>query len=125
MMMTLLYVAAFLAFAVGIAHSVLGEHYILIRVFRRGELPPLFGSTRSTMRVLRFAWHLTSIAWWGFAAILVLLGTQSVSSRNVARVLAAMFLITGAVTLVTSRGKHLAWLVFFFIGGACLYAAVV
>jgi len=77
-MTAMLYVAAFLAFAVGIAHSTLGERYILVRLFRRTELPMLFGDTRFTIRVLRFAWHLTTIAWWGFAAILVLLATRCI-----------------------------------------------
>lgn len=122
-MTTMLYIAAFLAFAVGIAHSALGERYILVRLFRRTELPKLFGSTLFTMRVLRFAWHLTTIAWWGFAAILVLLATRSVSPHNLSIVLAITFLITGAITFAISRGKHLAWPVFLFIGGVCLYAA--
>ena len=54
----LLYLAAFLAVAVGIAHSYLGEHYILIRLFRRDGIPTLFGSPEFTIRTLRFAWHL-------------------------------------------------------------------
>jgi hypothetical protein len=119
----MLFIAAFLAFVVGIAHSVLGGHYILVRLFRRTELPKLFGSTLFTMRVLRFAWHLTTIAWWGFAAILVLLARRSVSPHNLYIVLAVTFLITGAITFAISRGRHLAWPVFLFIGGVCFYAA--
>ena len=122
-MTTMLFIAAFLAFVVGIAHSVLGERYILVRLFRRTELPKLFGSTLFTMRVLRFAWHLTTIAWWGFAVILVLLARRSVSPHNLYNVLAVTFLITGAITFAISRGRHLAWPVFLFIGGVCFYAA--
>jgi hypothetical protein len=123
-MTVLFYVAAFLAIALGIVHSALGERYILIRLFRRTELPKLFGSTEFTSRVLRFAWHLTTIAWWGFAAILVMLATRSVSERNLSLVLAVTFLITGTIILAISRAKHLAWPVFLLIGGICLYAAV-
>lgn len=36
-----LYIAAFLAFAIGLAHSILGERYILIRLLRRDNLPKL------------------------------------------------------------------------------------
>jgi hypothetical protein len=122
-MTSMLYIAAFSAFAVGIAHSALGERYVLIRLFRRTELPKLFGSTVFTIRVLRFAWHLTTVAWWGFAAILVLLATRSVTAHNLSSVLAITFLLTGAITFGISRGKHLAWPVFLFIGGVCLYAA--
>src|SRR4249920_816458 len=74
----LLFFAAFLTFAVGLAHSVLGERYILIRLFRRTDIPHLSGGPEFTIRILRFAWHLTTVAWWGFAAILVLLAQQSV-----------------------------------------------
>jgi hypothetical protein len=55
-MTSALYVAAALMVGVGIAHSVLGERYILMRLFRRGELPRLFGGTEFTARTLRFAW---------------------------------------------------------------------
>jgi hypothetical protein len=123
-MTALFYIAAFLAFAVGFVHSVLGERYILVRLFRRSDLPRLFGSTAFTIRTLRFAWHITTVAWWGFAAILVLLAQLSVSFHSLSLVLAVTFLLTGAITLVVSRGQHLAWLVFLFIGGVCLYAAV-
>jgi len=120
---TLLIIAAFLAFAVGVVHSVLGERYILVRLFRRDNLPKLFGSAAFTVRILRFAWHLTTIAWWGFAALIYLLARNSISAQNLSFVLAGTFLISGVIALVASRGRHLAWPVFLFIGGACLYAA--
>jgi hypothetical protein len=56
------YVVAFLALAVGLVHSVLGEHYILVRLLRRTDLPALFCGTEFTIRTLRFAWNLTTIA---------------------------------------------------------------
>lgn len=122
-MITLLYIAALFAFGIGFAHSVLGERYILTRLFRRDDLPQLMGSAEFTMRTLRFAWHLTTVAWWGFAVIIVLLAQRSISFQNLSTVLAVTFLVTGAITLVVSRGRHFAWPVFLFIGGACLYAA--
>jgi hypothetical protein len=57
--------AATLAVLVGAAHSYLGERYLLVRPFRRGGLPPLHGSDVFTRRTLRFAWHVTTVAWWG------------------------------------------------------------
>jgi len=115
--------AALLALALGVAHSFLGEKYILMRLFRRQDLPKLFGATEFTTRTLRFAWHLTSIAWWAAAALFVLLARGSISSASVAGVLAAMFLISGVVALIASRGRHLAWPVFLVIGFIALYAA--
>ncbi|MBA7630226.1 MAG: hypothetical protein GH143_08270 [Calditrichaeota bacterium] len=49
-----LIVGAVLTFAIGLAHSYLGERYILIRLFRRSNLPQLFGSDDFTKRTLRF-----------------------------------------------------------------------
>jgi hypothetical protein len=116
-------VAVILAIAVGLVHSFLGERYILSRLFRRDNLPQLFGGTEFTTRTLRFAWHITTIAWWGFAAILFQLANGSLSAQSVALATGLTFMATGLVTLVISRAKHLAWPVFLFIGCVGLYAA--
>ena len=46
--------AAVLMFVTGIAHSWLGERYTLIRLFKTGGLPKIFGSTAFTTGTLRF-----------------------------------------------------------------------
>lgn len=115
--------AAFLAVAIGIAHSVLGERYILIRLFRRPDLPKLFGGTEFTTRTLRFAWHLTTLAWWGFAAMFWYIAEGSLSAVATSRVMAVVFLVSAAVTLVASRGRHFAWVVFLVIGVIALYGS--
>lgn len=56
------FAAAIAIYVTGIAHSYLGERYILTRLFRRDDLPRLFGGTAFTTATLRFAWHLTTIA---------------------------------------------------------------
>ena len=45
-----LQVAAFLICAVAVAHSYLGERYILIRLFRRDDLPRIMGGAEFTKR---------------------------------------------------------------------------
>jgi hypothetical protein len=117
-----LYIAAVLAVATGIAHSYLGERYLLIRLFRRNDLPRLFGSSEFTVRVMRFAWHVTSVAWWGFAAVLVLLAHPPVSVQSIGAVVATTFLVHFAVALFGSRGKHLSWAVFLAIAVLTFYA---
>lgn len=124
-METLLYLAAFFTFAIGIIHSVLGERYLLTRLFRQTDLPVLFGGTEFTALTLRFAWPLTTIAWWGFAAILVLLAERALSFQALSMVVAITFMVSGAIALLASKGRHYSWLVFLFVGGASLYAAVV
>jgi hypothetical protein len=110
-----LYIAAFLALGIGIAHSYLGERYILVRLLRWPEFPKLFRSAQFTARTLRLAWHVTSVAWWGLAAILALLARPPVSVHAIALVVGITFLITSAIVLVGSRGKHLAWPLFLLI----------
>ncbi|MCA9616865.1 MAG: DUF3995 domain-containing protein, partial [Myxococcales bacterium] len=65
-------------------------------------------------RILRFAWHLTSVAWVGLAAVVA-----GVPSFHAA---ATVCVVSGAVIFVTLRG-HLAWPLF-FAAGACLWASM-
>ena len=118
----LLHAAAVLIFMVGLAHSYLGERYILIRLFKRTDLPQLFGSDDFTKRTLRFAWHLTTLAWWGFALLLVLIADDAITPREVASVVVDLAAASGVVALIASRGRHLAWLAFFAVAGL-VYAA--
>jgi hypothetical protein len=122
-MSLVLYVAAALAVIIGLLHSYLGERYILIRLFRRDNLPKLFGGTEFTIRTLRFVWHILTVAWWGFAAILCQLGNADASPQRIALIIGITFLLTGLIALVISRARHLAWIVFIIIGGISLYAA--
>lgn len=119
----LLYVAAILAVALGMAHSVLGERYILTRLFRRDDLPRLFGSSEFTTRTLRFAWHITTVAWVGFAALLVHAGRGDLTASGVLHIIGLTFVVSGFLPLILTRGKHLSWLVLFAIGGIALWCA--
>lgn len=94
-----------------VAHSVLGEAEIL---------RPLFGARWSidvprwaTERILRFAWHLTSIAWLALAAI--------VGGGDPLPLVAIMSLWSASVIFVMLRG-HLAWPLFLLAGLAALRA---
>ena len=105
--------AAALLVLIAFAHSYLGERYILGRLFRRPDLPRLFGSDWFTRRTLRFAWHITSVAWLGFAAVLVLLaGGEAPGRAMVLEAVAVTFLVTAAIAALASRGRHLSWPVF-------------
>ena len=107
----MLLLAAFLVLLIALAHSYLGERYILVRLFRR-PLPKLFGSDDFTKRTLRFAWHITSIAWLGFAYLLLQANAGQLSRANALLVISATFAITALVALVGGRGKHWSWPVF-------------
>src|SRR5690606_15144369 len=118
-----LYSAAFLTVAIAIAHSVLGEKYILTRLFRRKDLPRLSGGTQFTTRTLRFAWHITTVAWVGFAALLVHAGRDDLTVSGMLQIIGLTFVASGVLPLILTKGKHLSWLVLFVIGGIALWCA--
>ncbi len=117
-------VAAGLTFLIGVAHSYLGERYILTRLFRR-DLPHLNGSDLFTKRTLRFAWHLTTVAWWGFGALLLMLPASGGEGAREAAlwVTTGVFSVSGLTALAASRGRHLSWIVFFAIALLAGFAA--
>ena len=121
-MSTLLLAAAAVIFATGLAHSCLGERYILMRLFRR-ELPKLFGSDWFTKRTLRFAWHLTTLAWWTLATILVGLAMREELTRaDLLSLIGALAAMSGVVAAAATRGRHLSWGAFFAVATLCWLA---
>ena len=73
----MLQLAAILIALLGLAHSVLGERYILVRLFHR-ELPQLFGGTAFTRNTLRFAWHITTVLAFCISALLLQLDSSQI-----------------------------------------------
>jgi hypothetical protein len=114
----MLQVAAVLIVFLGIAHSVLGERYILTRLFRR-NLPELFGGQEFTRDTLRFAWHLTTLLAFALGTLLWLLA-GSPAPELLVRVLGGFLVASGFLPLVMTRGRHLSWMVLFAAGGLCL-----
>lgn len=118
----MLLLASALVFITGLAHSYLGERYILIRLFRSQQLPKLFGSTAFTIGTLRFAWHITTVVWWGIAYLLILSAQAPVSRDQVLAVIGTTSLVSAALPLYFTRGRHLSWLVFLVVGALVLLA---
>jgi len=108
---------------IGLVHSILGERYILIRLFKKGDLPKLFGGTEFTKNTLRFAWHLTSISWWGFAAILIHLAQSPPSIESLGNIIALTFLLHFLIALYFSKGQHISWVFFLVIALSTIFAS--
>lgn len=113
--------AAALCLFIGSVHSYLGERFILIRLFRN-PLPPLLGNDDFTRQTLRFAWHITTVAWWGFGAILYCLSAGAGSSRQILFIIGTTFAVSAGFPIAISRGKHLSWIVFGAIALLCFIA---
>ena len=120
---SMLLVAAALIFLTGCAHSYLGERYILVRLFKHGTLPKLFGGTEFTKGTLRFAWHITTVAWWAFALLLVLAHLGPLSTASVLHVVAGAALLSAVLPIVFTRGKHLSWVAFLIVAALVFLAA--
>jgi hypothetical protein len=107
---TYLLVAAGISAVGGVLHSILGERLILSRLGTAG-LPETLGSSAFTLRVLRLFWHLVSVAWWGFTALLVLLASMPASKvdERLIWAIALTFLASAVVSFTVSRGKHFSW----------------
>jgi len=114
--------AALLTFIIGTVHSWLGERRLIGPLLALDQRQGILANSAFARRILRFAWHLTTLAWWGIGAILGALALSPVSGqgRAILWIIALLFLSTGLVTLITSRGRHLAWPVFLAIAGLSL-----
>jgi hypothetical protein len=121
----MLIISSILTILIGFAHSILGEKYILTPLFRHSDLPQLLGSDWFTKRTLRFAWHLTTIAWFGYAGILISFSSPaSVSPKTIVlMIISIVFLLSSIITGIYTHGKHLAWVVFFIIAICTFYVA--
>jgi hypothetical protein len=119
----MLTIASLLLFLTGLAHSYLGERYILMRLFRRDNLPQLFGGTAFTTGTLRFAWHLLTVVWWGIGIVLLRASAQPLQTQFVLQVFSAVALVSGFFPLLFTRGRHLSWIVFFAVAMLLWFAA--
>ena len=110
---TMLNTAGGLCVLIGITHSYLGETRILVPMYAQFKLPILRGSDRATKNVMRFAWHLTSVAWAGLGAVLFTAASSAANPMTlVARTIAVTFAIHAVVTAGATRGRHYAWIIF-------------
>lgn len=104
------WIAAATLVLIGVLHSALGEKDILKPLF---AVPWAATYPRwATERILRFAWHFTTIAWFALAAVLV--GTP------IALAFGAVCVASAVVILVVLPG-HVAWPLFLIAGLLALW----
>lgn len=113
-------VASVILVLIGIVHSYLGEKYILMRLFKRDNIPHLLGSDHFTKGTLRFCWHVMSIAAFGFAALLANRSTIDAFTLNV---IGAVFFLSAMLSIYFTRGKHLSWIAFIAVSAICFSQA--
>lgn len=114
-MNTSLLIAALLTALIALAHTLLGERYVL-RPFFAGPVSKLFGSECFMRRTVRYAWHLTSLMGFGFAALLFFFARGPMQHVAALEIVAATFLLASAMSIIMTRGRHFSWVVFLTIG---------
>jgi len=110
----LLIIAALLITITSLAHSYLGERYLIGPIIARGDLPRLSRKRPDAAALtLRFAWHITSIAWLGIAAYAVGLTMMNADPIKLfCGIMAITFGIHTLLPLVIGRGWHKSWVPF-------------
>lgn len=107
---------ALLIVFVGALHSVLGELFLIGPLCKRDDLPRIPGGPpQMSAQTLRFAWHLTTVAWLGLAWLLVLVDRGELSTRSALLMVVVVSAVSGVISLVGARGRHLSWLAFFAV----------
>lgn len=112
--------AAIILILIGLAHSFLGERYILMRLFKRDNIPHLFGSDHFTKGTLRFCWHIMSVAAFGFSAILF---NTSSNEMFTLYVIGIVFFICAILSIFYTKAKHLSWIAFLVVSAICFIEA--
>lgn len=112
----LLLVGALLLAVIGFMHSYLGERFVLSRILALSDLPKLQGSREYMQSLLRWAWHLTSIAWWGTGITLVALWSGR-GLGTIGAITAATFALHGLIIIMVNR-RHPAWPLFLLAAAA-------
>jgi len=106
--------ASALAFATGLAHTVIGE-VLVFRRLRRGTIIPTFGGDvllERNVRILWASWHALTLFGWSMGAMLIVLAGAPPGELNssIARLI-SVGMATGALAvLIGTRGRHPGWI---------------
>ncbi len=120
----MLKLAALLCIVIGAIHSLVGERYLITPLLHGDRVPHLFGSDFFSKRTLRFAWHITTVAWFGFAYILLAISNGAGNLEQIVlNTIGAIFLVSGLFSFGFTKGKHLSWIIFWTIAALCFIAA--
>ena len=118
--------AALLLAYIGIKHTVVaewrGERRLVKRICSQVLYEGVDEKDVLAKRIVRLAWHLTSVMWCGVAGVIVYLASADVSTTSlvVVRILAATFLLHSLLSLLLVRGQHASWYGFLAVGALLL-----
>ena len=107
----MIYAAAILVTITAGAHSILGERRLIGPLLSTYQSEPGVLQNELARRILRYAWHATSLSWIAAAAILIIAGTllPLPQGRLIVLVIGVSFLVMALVSITISRGRHIGW----------------
>jgi hypothetical protein len=126
----LLYAAAVLAAVCAVTHSVLGERRLIGPILQgagqSANAGPAVLKSRLARRILRLAWHVTSLSWIAQAAVFVIVASAppDAQGRPIVMVIGASFVLMAAISVVISRGRHVGWPMLAAVGVVALASVV-
>jgi hypothetical protein len=121
--MQLLFVSAGITVLIAVVHSYLGEKKILPRLFANAG-PIIRRDPVLTRAILRWTWHLTSLAWIALALLLAAMTRVPAEARTLpVTIIAGYLALSGLICFLTTRGRHIAWP--FFLAAAATAALAV
>jgi len=102
-----LYLAAATIILTALIHSVLGERLLIAPLVGMRDGPLQSGLAR---RVIRYAWHLTSVL-MGLTAIVLIMAAQSPSPAfdYLVWIIGGTYLAVGLFDGIATRGQHIGW----------------
>lgn len=112
-----IWVAAACLGLLGVFHSYLGERFLIGPLLASPKFPVLRLEPGFAKATLRFAWHLTTLAWWVIAY-------QLVRGESSPWPIVGLLSVSGLYTYAATRGRHAAWAVF-MLGAVALASAAV
>jgi len=114
----MLTIAASLTVLVGLFHSIAGEIRLIRPLLATPGLPTLGHGPWYGRALIRTAWHLTTLTWWGLAVMMLVIHLDPAPQHAAFLWMScALFAVSGLAALILSRAKHPAWLAFLPIAG--------
>jgi hypothetical protein len=106
----MIYAAATLVTITAGAHSILGERRLIGPILSTYQSEPGVLQNELARRILRYAWHATSLSWIAEATILIIAATLTPpQGRLIVLVIGISFLIMALTSIIISRGRHIGW----------------
>ncbi|QJB68374.1 hypothetical protein [Parasphingorhabdus halotolerans] len=118
----LLFLAACLAVATLLIHSIVGENRLITPLVKSND-----GVMQADLakQVIRFAWHFTSLL--GLIAVYILFDAAQrfeTADKMLLAITGGVFLLSGVYDAVVTKGRHIGWPFLFAIGILTIIAII-